>query len=128
MMRILHTMIRVGNLERSVAFYTEVLGMKELRRSEYPEGKFTLVFLGYHSETEGAVLELTYNWGVESYEMGNAYGHIAIEVDSAEEACTRVRKMGGEVVKEPGALRPGAHPIAFIKDPDGYFIEFIQKV
>ena len=120
-------MIRVGNLERAVAFYTEVLGMKELRRSEYPEGKFTLVFLGYQSEQEGAVLELTYNWGVEAYEMGNAYGHIAIAVDDVAQACARVREMGGSVVKEPGALRPGARPIAFIKDPDGYFIEFIQQ-
>lgn len=120
-------MIRVGDLDRSIAFYTDVLGMKELRRNEYPEGKFTLAFLGYHSEAEGAVLELTYNWGVDKYELGNAYGHIAIEVDSAAEACDRVRSKGGVVVKEPGSLRPGSRPIAFVKDPDGYYIEFIQK-
>ncbi|HLP98813.1 MAG TPA: lactoylglutathione lyase [Sideroxyarcus sp.] len=126
-MRILHTMLRVGDLERSISFYTDVLGMKELRRSEYPEGKFTLAFLGYQSEADGAVLELTYNWGVDSYELGTAYGHIAIEVDDAAAACARVRSKGGTVIKEPGSLRPGSRPIAFIKDPDGYYIEFIQK-
>ncbi len=126
-MRILHTMLRVGDLERSIAFYTDVLGMKEIRRNEYPEGKFTLAFLGYQSEAESAVLELTYNWGVDKYELGTAYGHIAIEVDSAAAACERVKSKGGVVVKEPGSLRPGSRPIAFVKDPDGYFIEFIQK-
>ena len=127
-MKILHTMLRVGDLDRSVAFYTNALGMKELRRREYPDGKFTLAFLGYQSEADTVELELTYNWGVDKYELGDAYGHIAIEVDSAAGICERVRKNGGEIVKEPFSLRPGGRPLAFAKDPDGYFIEFIQKV
>lgn len=126
-MRILHTMLRVGDLERSIAFYTGVLGMRLLRRNDYPEGKFTLAFVGYQDEQDGAVLELTYNWGVEKYELGTAYGHIAIEVDDAAKACEWVRQKGGSVVREAGAMKHGTTVIAFVADPDGYRIEFIQK-
>ncbi len=126
-MRILHTMLRVGDLNSSIAFYTEVLGMKLLRRNDYPEGKFTLAFLGYQNEVDGAVLELTYNWGVESYELGNAYGHIAIEVDDAYKACERVKQRGGKVIREAGTRQGSTTVLAFIEDPDGYQIEFIQK-
>src|SRR3989304_236010 len=103
-MRILHTMLRVANLEKSLAFYTEVLGMKLLRRTDYPDGKFTLAFVGFGNETDGAVIELTYNWGVEKYEVGNAYGHIAIEVEDASAACKKIRQRGGKVVREAGAM------------------------
>ncbi|MGC2167422.1 MAG: lactoylglutathione lyase [Gallionella sp.] len=126
-MRILHTMLRVGNLERSLAFYIEVLGMKLLRRNEYPEGKFTLAFVGYQDEKEGAVIELTYNWGVESYNLGSAYGHIAIEVEDAYKACESVRQHGGIVSREAGPMKHGTTVIAFVSDPDDYKIEFIQK-
>lgn len=126
-MRILHTMLRVGDLERSIAFYVEVLGMKLLRRRDYPGGKFTLAFVGYQDEKDGAVLELTYNWGVESYELGTAYGHIAIEVDDAALACERVRAKGGSVISEAGPMQHGTTILAFVADPDGYKIEFIQK-
>lgn len=126
-MRILHTMLRVGDLERSLAFYTEVLGMRLLRRNDYPEGKFTLAFVGYEDEAEGAALELTYNWGVEKYEIGTAYGHIAIEVDDAGLACAQVRERGGKVTREAGPMKHGNTLIAFVEDPDGYKIEFIQK-
>ena len=126
-MRILHTMLRVGNLDRSIAFYTDVLGMRLLRRNDYPDGKFTLAFVGYQDEKEGAVLELTYNWGVEKYEPGSAYGHVAIEVDDAIKACELVRQKGGVVVREAGPMKHGATVIAFVSDPDGYKIEFIQK-
>lgn len=126
-MRILHTMLRVGDLDLAIAFYTEVLGMKLLRRNDYPEGKYTLAFVGYGEEKDSAVLELTYNWGVSSYELGSAYGHIAIEVDDAHQACERVKQKGGSIIRE-AAARPGSATIlAFIKDPDGYMIEFIQK-
>lgn len=125
-MRILHTMLRVGDLERSIAFYTEVLGMKLLRRHDYPEGKFTLAFLGYDTEDKTAVIELTYNWGVERYELGTAYGHIAIGVDDIYSVCEAVRVKGGKVVREPGPMKHGSTVIAFIEDPDGYKIEFIQ--
>lgn len=126
-MRILHTMLRVGNLDRSLAFYTEVLGMKLLRRHDYPEGKFTLAFVGYQNEADGAALELTYNWGVDHYEIGSGYGHIAIEVDDAYAACEKIKLRGGKVVREAGPMKHGTTVIAFVDDPDGYKIEFIQK-
>ncbi len=126
-MRILHTMLRVGDLDRSIAFYTEVLGMKLLRRHDYPEGKFTLAFVGYQDEREGAVLELTYNWGVDKYDLGSGYGHVAIEVDDACKACELVKQRGGSVIREAGPMKHSATVIAFVADPDGYKIEFIQK-
>ncbi len=126
-MRILHTMLRVGDLEKSLAFYTEVLGMKLLRRHDYPEGKFTLAFVGYTDEASDAVIELTYNWGVDRYEIGSGYGHIAIEVDDAYATCELVKQQGGKVVREAGPMKHGTTVIAFVDDPDGYRIEFIQK-
>ena len=126
-MRLLHTMLRVGNLEASLAFYQEVLGMQLLRRKDYPEGRFTLAFVGYGSEDETAVLELTHNWDTASYDLGNAYGHIAIEVDDAAAVCDQVRAKGGKVVREAGPMKHGSTIIAFVEDPDGYKIEFIQK-
>jgi lactoylglutathione lyase len=126
-MRILHTMLRVADLDRSLAFYTEVLGMQLLRRKDYPDGKFTLAFVGYQLESEGAVLELTHNWGVESYELGNAYGHIALEVPDAYKACDEIRARGGKVVREAGPMKHGSTVIAFVEDPDGYKVELIQR-
>ncbi len=126
-MRILHTMLRVGDLEKSIDFYTRVLGMKLLRRKDYPDGKFTLAFIGYDTEDKAAVLELTHNWGVNGYELGTAYGHIAIEVDDAYKACEAVKANGGTVTREAGPMKHGASVIAFVQDPDGYKIEFIQK-
>ena len=126
-MRILHTMLRVGDLDRSIAFYRDVLGMKVLRRQDYPDGKFTLAFVGYQDERDGAVIELTCNWGVDRYELGNAYGHIAPEVDDAARACERVRQRGGKVTREAGPMKHGTTVIAFVEDPDGYKIEFIEK-
>ena len=126
-MRMLHTMLRVGDLERSIKFYTEVLNMKLLRKQDYPEGKFTLAFVGYGSENEHSAIELTHNWDTASYDIGNAYGHIALEVDDAYQACERVKKAGGKVVREAGPMKHGTIIIAFIEDPDGYKIEFIQK-
>ena len=126
-MRILHTMLRVGNLDRSISFYTEVLGMKLLRRSDFPEGKFTLAFVGYGEESETAVIELTHNWGVERYELGNAFGHIAIAVDDAYQACDEVKKRGGKVTREAGPMKHGTTVIAFVEDPDAYKIELIQR-
>ncbi|EAN5710270.1 lactoylglutathione lyase [Salmonella enterica] len=125
-MRLLHTMLRVGDLQRSIAFYTNVLGMKLLRTSENPEYKYSLAFMGYGPETEEAVIELTYNWGVESYDMGNAYGHIALSVDNAAEACERIRQNGGNVTREAGPVKGGSTIIAFVEDPDGYKIELIE--
>jgi len=126
-MRILHTMLRVGDLDRSITFYTEVLGMKELRRKEYPDGKFTLAFLGYGDESKHTALELTYNWGVESYDIGNAFGHIAIEVDDVYKACDQMREVGGKIIREAGQMNAGNTIIAFLEDPDGYEIELIGK-
>ena len=125
-MRILHTMLRVGNLDQSLAFYTDVLGMKLLRQSDYPDGRFTLAFVGYQDEAEGAVLELTHNWDAPSYDLGNAYGHIALEVDDAYKACEDIKARGGKVVREAGPMKHGSTVIAFVEDPDGYKIELIQ--
>ncbi|NMG28254.1 lactoylglutathione lyase [Aromatoleum evansii] len=125
-MRLLHTMLRVGDLDRSIKFYTEVLGMRLLRRHDYPEGKFTLAFIGYQDESAGAVIELTHNWGVDSYEMGNAFGHIALAVPDAYRACDEIRARGGKVVREAGPMKHGTTVIAFVEDPDGYKIELIQ--
>jgi lactoylglutathione lyase len=126
-MRLLHTMIRVGDLDRSIRFYTEVLGMKQLRRTDYAEGRFTLAFVGYGSETDHTVLELTHNWDTPKYDLGNGFGHIAVEVDDAYLACDEVRRLGGAVTREAGPMKHGTTVIAFVEDPDGYKIEFIQK-
>jgi lactoylglutathione lyase len=126
-MRILHTMLRVGDLDKSIAFYTGVLGMKLLRRNDYPGGKFTLAFVGFQDEADGAVLELTYNWGVDKYDIGTAYGHIAIEVEDAYKMCDLVKQRGGKVISEAGPMQHGTTILAFIADPDGYKIEFIQR-
>ncbi len=126
-MRILHTMIRVGDLDRSIAFYTGVLGMKLLRRQEYPDGRFTLAFLGYGPETEQAAIELTHNWDTRSYELGTGFGHVAIEVRDAHAACAEIKRLGGVVTREAGPMKHGTTVIAFVQDPDGYKIELIQK-
>lgn len=125
-MRILHTMLRVGDLERSIRFYCDVLGMKLISRKDYPEGKFTLAFLGYGQNPEHAEIELTYNWGVEKYELGNAYGHIALGVDDIYATCDAIRKAGGKITREPGPMKHGKTVIAFLEDPDGYKIELIE--
>ena len=126
-MRILHTMIRVGELQRSIDFYTKVLGMKLLRTSDNPEYKYTLAFVGYGSNPDHAELELTYNWGVDRYEMGTAYGHLAISADDIVAACVSVRANGGNVTREPGPVKGGSTVIAFVTDPDGYKIELIER-
>lgn len=126
-MRILHTMLRVGDLDRSIQFYTHILGMQVLRREEYPDGRFTLAFVGYGRESQTTVLELTHNWDTNSYDLGKGFGHIAIEVDDAYKTCEQVRQAGGKVVREAGPMMYGTTVIAFIEDPDGYKIEFIQK-
>lgn len=126
-MRILHTMIRTGDLDRSIDFYTKVLGMKLLRRHDYPEGKFTLAFAGYGDEREQAVIELTYNWGVDRYDMGTGFGHIAIEVDDVYAACDEIKRRGGTVTREAGPMKGGTTIIAFVADPDGYKIELIGR-
>ena len=126
-MRILHTMIRSGNLERSIAFYTEIMGMKLLRQKDYPKGEFTNAFLGYGDESEQAALELTYNWGVESYNMGTGFGHIALEVDDVYEAIAQIKAKGGKIIRDAGPMNAGTRIIAFVEDPDGYQIELIGK-
>ena len=126
-MRILHTMLRVGDLQRSISFYTEVLGMSLLRTSDNPEYQYTLAFVGYGDEASGAVLELTYNYGVTSYDNGNAFGHIALEVDNVYSACDLIRARGGVISREPGPVKGGTTEIAFVRDPDNYAIELIQK-
>ncbi len=126
-MRILHTMIRVGDLERSIDFYTTVLGMKVLRKADYPGGRFTNVFVGFDDESKAAVLELTNNWDTKSYDLGNGYGHVAVEVNDAYQACEEVKKRGGKVTREAGPMKHGATVIAFVEDPDGYKIEFVQR-
>lgn len=125
-MRILHTMIRVGDLEKSIHFYTGIFGMQLLRRKDYAEGRFTLAFVGYGDENANAVIELTHNWDTASYDLGNGFGHIAIAVDDAYKACEDIRSKGGEVVREAGPMKHGSTVIAFVKDPDGYMIELIQ--
>lgn len=125
MMRILHTMLRVGDLDRSVNFYAKVLGMSELSRQDYPAGEFTLVFLGYGEKSNTTVLELTYNWGVSEYELGTAFGHIAIEVPDVYAACEKMRAAGGKIIREAGPMNAGTTIIAFLEDPDGYQIELI---
>jgi lactoylglutathione lyase len=126
-MRILHTMLRVGDLDRSIAFYRGVLGMELISRKDYPDGKFTLAFLGYGRNPEQAEIELTHNWGVEGYDLGTAYGHVAIGVEDAHAACDRIRVAGGKITREPGPMKHGTTVIAFVQDPDGYKIELIQE-
>ncbi|OGA40991.1 MAG: lactoylglutathione lyase [Betaproteobacteria bacterium RIFCSPLOWO2_12_FULL_62_13] len=126
-MRILHTMIRVGDLRRSIDFYTQVLGMKLLRKTDYPSGRFTNAFVGYDDESRAAVLELTHNWDTKSYDLGTGFGHVAVEVEDAYRACEEVKKRGGKVTREPGPMKHGTTVIAFVEDPDGYKIEFVQR-
>ena len=126
-MRILHTMLRVGDLQRAVNFYTQVLGMKLLRTTDRPEQKYSLAFVGYDGEERSAVLELTYNYGVERYELGTAFGHIAVAVPDAKKACEKVRSSGGKVTREAGPVKGGSSVIAFVEDPDGYKSEFIES-
>ena len=126
-MRILHTMLRVGNLDRSIEFYTNVLGMRLLRQKAYPEGKFTLAFVGYGPESETSAIELTYNWDTDNYDLGSGYGHIALEVDDVYDACEEIRQRGGKIIREAGPMNAGTTIIAFVEDPDGYPIELIGK-
>ena len=125
-MRLLHTMLRVGNLQRSIEFYTEVLGMKLLRQKDYPEGEFTLAFVGYGEESDTAVIELTHNWGTGSYDLGNGYGHVALGVGDIYATCDELKRRGGKVTREPGPMQHGSTVIAFVEDPDGYKIELIE--
>lgn len=125
-MNILHTMLRVGNLDRSIAFYTDILSMRLLRRQDFPDGRFTLAFIGYCEEKAGAVLELTHNWDTSAYELGNGFGHIALGVDDAYATCDRIKAKGGKVTREAGPMKHGTTVIAFVEDPDGYKIELIE--
>jgi lactoylglutathione lyase len=125
-MRMLHTMIRVGDLKKSIAFYTGILGMKLLRQKDYPDGKFTLAFVGYGDEADHTVIELTHNWDTKSYDIGNGFGHLAVSVTDAYKACAEVKAKGGKVTREAGPMKHGGSVIAFVEDPDGYKIEFIQ--
>mgnify|MGYP001819250820 FL=1 len=124
-MRLLHTMIRVGNLEKSINFYTEILGMKLLRQKDYPDGKFSLAFVGYGNEQDNSVIELTYNWDTGSYDLGSGFGHLAIEVDDVYAAAEKIRNQGGKIIREPGPMNAGTTIIAFVEDPDGYQIELL---
>ncbi len=126
-MRLLHTMLRTGDLDRSIDFYTRILGMQLLRRQDYPEGKFTLAFVGYGDERENSVIELTYNWGVDQYDLGKGFGHLAIEVDDVYAACAAIKQKGGRIIREAGPMNAGTTIIAFVADPDGYFIELIGR-
>ena len=126
-MRILHTMLRTGDLDRSIGFYTGLLGMRLLRKKDYPDGKFTLAFLGYGEESDNTVIELTHNWGVDHYEIGSGYGHIAIEVDDVYQAAADIRARGGKILREAGPMNAGTTIIAFVEDPDGYPIELIGR-
>ncbi|MCP9940087.1 MULTISPECIES: lactoylglutathione lyase [unclassified Synechococcus] len=126
-MRLLHMMLRVGELDRSIRFYTEVLGMNLLRRKDYPSGRFTLAFVGYGLESAETVLELTHNWDISSYEIGAGYGHIALGVEDIAATCEMIRAQGGKIVREPGPMKHGTTVIAFVEDPDGYKIELIQQ-
>ncbi|NEQ87393.1 MAG: lactoylglutathione lyase [Moorea sp. SIO2I5] len=126
-MRMLHTMLRVGNLEESIKFYCDVLGMKLLRQKDYPGGEFTLAFVGYGDESDNTVIELTYNWGVDQYNIGDAFGHIALGVDDIYQTCNQIKSLGGKVVREPGPMKHGSTVIAFVEDPSGYKIELIQR-
>ena len=124
-MRLLHTMIRVGDLEKSINFYTEILGMKLLRQKDYPDGKFSLAFVGYGNEQDNSVIELTYNWDTDNYDLGSAFGHLAIEVDDVYAAAEKIRDQGGKIIREPGPMNAGTTIIAFVEDPDGYQIELL---
>ena len=124
-MRMLHTMIRVGNLDKSIDFYTKVLGMRLLRRKDYPQGEFTLAFVGYGEETDNTVIELTHNWGTDQYALGDGFGHLAIEVDDVHRACEEIRSRGGKIIREAGPMNAGTTIIAFVEDPDGYPIELL---
>lgn len=126
-MRLLHTMLRVGNLDTAIKFYTEILGMKLLRQKDYPEGKFTLAFVGYGDEKDHSVIELTHNWDTDHYEIGNGFGHLAIEVDDVYAACEQIKLQGGNIIREAGPMNAGSTIIAFVKDPDGYEIELLNK-
>lgn len=125
-MRLLHTMLRVTDLDRSITFYTELLGMQLLRRHDYPQGRFTLAFLGYGDESSNSALELTHNWDTDHYQLGDAYGHIAIEVDDVYQACAQIKAHGGNIVREAGPMQHGTTILAFVKDPDGYLIELLS--
>lgn len=126
-MRLLHTMLRVGNLDESIKFYTEIFGMSLLRKKDYPKGKFTNAFLGYGDENIHSALELTHNWETKSYELGNGFGHIAIEVDDVYQACEKIKTQGGKIIREAGPMNAGSTIIAFVQDPDGYEIELLNK-
>jgi lactoylglutathione lyase len=125
-MRLLHTMFRVGNLQRSIDFYSEILGMKLLRQKDYPDGRFTLAFVGYGSETDNTVIELTHNWDTDHYDLGNSFGHIAVEVDDVYQAVEKIKQQGGRVIRDAGPMNAGTTIIAFVEDPDGYQIELLN--